>query len=116
MPPITATVAAIAMTRFRMCPPDRRCRATAAKSGRRKRKRPGVRPPFPPFGHAGLGRHRLLQLLVDLVEEAFDGEPLLIGATEEREALGHEALLHRVDADLLQRVRELVERGVVVEL
>jgi len=38
-----------------------------------------------------LGRHRLLQVLVHLVEEAGGAEPLLIGADQERQVLGHEA-------------------------
>ena len=44
------------------------------------------------------GRHRLLQVLVDLVEEAGGREPLLVGADQEREVLGHEAGLDGVDA------------------
>src|ERR1043165_2027292 len=60
--------------------------------------------------------HRALQVLVHLVEEAGGREPLLVGPDQEREILGHEAGLDRVDADLLQRQRERRERGVVVEL
>ena len=50
-------------------------------------------------------RHRLLQVLVDLVEEARGREPLLVGADQQREVLGHVAGLDGVDADLLQRAR-----------
>src|SRR5215211_4289277 len=63
-----------------------------------------------------LNRHRLLEVFVDLVEEAGGGEPLLLGADEEGEVLGHEAGLDRVDADLLQRRGEAGELRVVVEL
>ena len=51
--------------------------------------------------------HRLLQVLVDLVEEAGGRQPLLVGADQEREVLGHVAGLDGVDHDLLQRGREL---------
>src|ERR1700751_4641393 len=61
-------------------------------------------------------RHRLLQIVVDLVEEAGGREPLLLGADEEREVFRHKAGLDRVDAYLLQGGRELGERRVVVEL
>ena len=62
-------------------------------------------------------RHRLLQILVDLVEEAFGGQPFLVGADQQRQILGHEAALDRVDADLLQRVRRTwPSAGIVVEL
>src|SRR3954462_6383664 len=61
-------------------------------------------------------RHRLLEVLVNLVEEALGGEPLLVGAHQQRQVLGHVAGFHGGDADLLERIRELGERGVVVEL
>ena len=60
--------------------------------------------------------HRLLQILVDLVEEAGGREPGLVGADEQRQVLGHEAGLDRLDADLFQRVGEALQFGVVVEL
>src|SRR3712207_2337930 len=65
---------------------------------------------------SGLSRHRLLQVLVDLVEEAGGGEPLLLGADQEGEVLGHVAGLYRVDADLLEGLGEAGELLVVVEL
>jgi hypothetical protein len=37
-------------------------------------------------------------------------------ADEERQVLGHEARLDRVDADLLQRLREALQVGIAVEL
>src|SRR5262249_26888620 len=61
-------------------------------------------------------RHRPLEILVDLVEEAGGGEPFLIGAHQQRQVLGHEARLDRGDRDLLQGRREFRELGVVVEL
>jgi len=73
-------------------------------------------PPAVILTSTALRRHRLLQVVVDLVEEAGGREPLLVGADQEREVLGHEARLDRVNADLLQGVRELRQRGIVVEL
>ena len=72
--------------------------------------------PAPAQAGRANSRHRLLQVLVDLVEEAGGRQPLLVGADEEREVLGHEAGFDRVDADLLQRARELRQLGVAVEL
>src|SRR5689334_13805508 len=65
---------------------------------------------------AASGRHRLLQVFVDLVEEAGGRKPLLVGADQEREVLGHEARLDRVYRDLLERRGELRQCRVVVEL
>src|SRR5437016_14254953 len=80
-------------------------------------------PAFAPRASADLAhptkqnsRHRLVQIGVDLVEEAGGREPLLLGADEEREVLGHGAGLDGVDAHLLQGGREPGERRVVVEL
>jgi hypothetical protein len=61
-------------------------------------------------------RHRLLQPLVDPVEEAGGREPPLVGADEEGEVLGHEAGFDGVDADLLEGGREPREIVVAVEL
>src|SRR5262249_51878311 len=61
-------------------------------------------------------RHRLLEVLVHLVEKAGGREPFLIGADEQREVLGHEAGLDRADGDLLQDRGEFRERGVIIEL
>src|SRR5260370_21172579 len=61
-------------------------------------------------------RHRLLQVLIDLVEETGSGEPFLIGAHEQREVLGHKARLDGADRDFLQGRSEFRELGVVVEL
>ncbi len=45
-----------------------------------------------PQDEAGkLRAHRLLQVFVDLVEEAGGGEPLLVGPHKQRQVLGHEA-------------------------
>src|SRR5690242_9372643 len=60
--------------------------------------------------------HRFLEVLVHLVEEAFGREPFLVGADEQRQILGHETAFDRIDAYFLKRVRELVERRIVVEL
>src|SRR5437870_1241143 len=60
-------------------------------------------------------RHRLFQVLRDLVEEARGGEPALIGADQQRKVLGHVAGLDGIDADLLHRKRELGERLVIVQ-
>src|SRR6185312_11105675 len=59
--------------------------------------------------------HGFLQVLVHLVEEAFGREPLLVGADEQRQILGHETAFDRIDANFLKRVREFVERRIVVE-
>ena len=50
-----------------------------------------------------LRRHRALQVFVDLVEEAFGRQPLLVGADEECEIFRHVPSLDRVDADFFQR-------------
>src|SRR6185437_6097835 len=60
--------------------------------------------------------HRLLQILVDLVEEALGRQPFLLRTDEKGQILRHVARLDRIDADLLERVRERVERCVVVQL
>src|SRR3974390_857800 len=67
------------------------------------------------FLGGGLGRHRLGQVVRDLVEEAGGGEPALIGADQKREVLGHIAVLDRLDADFLQCVGEFRELRIVVE-
>src|ERR1043166_5578319 len=64
----------------------------------------------------GSGRHRLAEVVRNLVEEARRRKPALIGADEQREILGHVAVLDGVDTDFLQRVREFSELFVVVEL
>ena len=46
--------------------------------------------------------HRLVKVLVDLIEEAFGGEVFLFGADERRQILGHEPRFHRIDAHCLQ--------------
>src|SRR5580692_1717011 len=68
------------------------------------------------FSKAALRRHRLVEVLRDLVEEARGRQPALIGADQEREVLGHVAVFDGGDADLLQRACELRQRVVVVEL
>src|ERR1700719_3525640 len=60
--------------------------------------------------------HRLLQILTHLVEEAGGGEPLLVGADQERQIFGHEARLDRIHRDLFKRRGEFRELGIVVEL
>src|SRR5690242_5833097 len=63
-----------------------------------------------------LRRHRLVEVLRDLVEEAGGRQPALIGADQEGEVLGHVAVLDGRDADLLEGRCELRQRLVVVEL
>ncbi|CDX59859.1 NADP-dependent isocitrate dehydrogenase (modular protein) [Mesorhizobium plurifarium] len=75
---------------------------------RRLRKEPST------FRDLGLP-HRLLQILVDLVEEAGGGEPGLVRADQQRQVLGHEARLDGLDADLLQRLGEALQLGIVVK-
>src|SRR5450756_2802104 len=53
--------------------------------------------------------HRLGEVFRDLVEETGGGQPALFGADQQRKILGHEAGLDSVDADLLQRQRELLQ-------
>src|SRR2546430_7999435 len=60
--------------------------------------------------------HRLRKVVRNLVEEAGGGEPALVGADQQRKVLGHGAGLDGVDADVLQRVGELRELHIVVEL
>src|ERR1700687_2086209 len=61
-------------------------------------------------------RHRGLEVRVHLVEEAGGGEPLLVGTDQERQVLGYEACLARVDGHLLERAGELCQVGIAVEL
>src|ERR1700756_1999581 len=63
-----------------------------------------------------LRRHRRFEIARDLVEEAGRRQPTLVGADEEREVLGHVAVLDGRDADLFQRVGELRKLRIVVEL
>src|SRR5215831_4319852 len=65
------------------------------------------------WGRPALRRHRLLEVVVDPVEEADGREPFLVGADQQREVLGHVAGLDGVDADLLERRGELREIRVV---
>ena len=60
----------------------------------------------------------LEKVCVDTVESGFMTKDLalLVGADQQREVLGHEAGLDRIDADLLQRLGELRQFLVVVEL
>src|SRR3546814_3608440 len=60
--------------------------------------------------------HRLLQILVELVEELLRGQPRLLVADQDREVLGHVAALHGVDADLFQSLVELLQLRLAVEL
>ena len=60
--------------------------------------------------------HRLLQVLVDLVEETGGGQPLLVGADQDRKVLGHVAGLDGPDRDFLERIREFRQLRIVVEL
>src|SRR2546426_10440046 len=61
-------------------------------------------------------RHRLLQVLIDLVEEPGGGEPLLVRTHQESQVLGHIAGLDGVNAHPLKAVGKLRQCGVVVEL
>src|SRR3546814_13940182 len=61
-------------------------------------------------------RQRLLQVLVELVEELGRGQPLLVRPDEQRQILGHVAGLDRVDADLLQGRGEVADVRRAVEL
>src|SRR6516225_6361447 len=63
-----------------------------------------------------LGRHRLVEVFRDLVEEARGRQPALVGADEQREILGHVAVLDGLHADLLQRIGKLRKLRIVVEL
>src|SRR5262245_11701441 len=75
------------------------------------REAPSSRAPWRP-----LLRHCLLQVLVALVEEAGGGEPLLVGADQECEVLGHVSGFDGVDRDPLQRLGEPRQLLVAVEL
>src|ERR1700722_14653934 len=59
--------------------------------------------------------HRLLQIAVELVEELVGGEPRMIGADQDREVAGHVAAVHRVDANLFERLGKFDDVGRVVE-
>src|SRR5581483_9739802 len=61
-------------------------------------------------------RHRLAEVVRDLVEEAGGRQPALVGADQEREVLGHVPVLDGGDAALLQRVGEFCQLRVVVAL
>src|SRR3954447_7867975 len=69
----------------------------------------------PAYGLAVSG-HRFGQVLGNLVEERCGREPLLIRADQQRQVLRHVTRLNCIDADLLQRERELRQRRIVVEL
>ena len=58
----------------------------------------------------------LVRFSDDLVEELGRGEPLLIGADQDRQVLGHVAGLDRADRDLLEGRGKARQRVVVVEL
>src|ERR1700754_2628211 len=51
--------------------------------------------------------HRRLEVLVDRGEELLRGLERLLGTDEQRQVLRHSAALDRLDADALQRLREL---------
>src|SRR5690606_14130417 len=84
--------------------------------GRRPARAPVV-PGLPrELDESPLSAHRRLQALVQLREELLRGQPGLLRADQQREVLRHVARLDAVDADALQRLRELREVGVVVQL
>ena len=91
---------------------QRNRRASSNRSGADCPRQPGC---IGKFG-ALCRRHRLGEVFRDLVEEAGGREPALIGADQQRKILGHEAGFDGVDADLLQRLGELRQLLVVVEL
>src|SRR3546814_5406439 len=62
------------------------------------------------------GAHLLFEILDDRLEEAFGGQPVLVGADQQREVLGHLAALDRRDADLFEIFGEFGQRGIIVEL
>src|SRR5215471_20431582 len=79
------------------CAPSRKRPSSIAGANLRAKRRNGT-------SRAGRsGRHRVLEVLIDLVEEAGGREPFLIGAHQQREVLGHQAQLDGVDRDLLER-------------
>ena len=60
--------------------------------------------------------HDPLELFVKLVEELRGGQPALIGGHQQRQVLGHEALLDRAHAHRLKRLGEVHHLRRVVEL
>src|SRR5579859_5681076 len=60
--------------------------------------------------------HRLLEVLIELVEELSGGQPGLVRADQDGQVLGHEAGFDRLDAHLFQRLGEMRDVGGVVEL
>src|SRR5271165_7686514 len=73
------------------------------------------RVPRPKAVRTPLLRHRLLEILVDLVEEAGGREPFLLWPDKQRQILGHVSGFDRFDADLLEGLRELGELLIAVE-
>src|ERR1700684_1847492 len=59
--------------------------------------------------------HRGFQVLVDRGEELLGALPLLLGADEQREVLGHLAAFDGIDADALERAGELADVGRLIE-
>src|SRR5215204_7181291 len=66
-------------------------------------------------GASGPGRHRLLEVPVERLEELLGGEPRGVATDEEGEVLGHVAALDRADAHVLERVGEAGDVGRAVE-
>src|SRR6185369_16953691 len=60
--------------------------------------------------------HSLLQVLINLIQEAFRRQPFLVGADEQRQILGHVTLLHGRDTDFFHGMGELGELVIAVQL
>src|SRR5271170_7838543 len=60
--------------------------------------------------------HGFVEVLVEFVEELAGGEPGLLGADEERQVLGHEAGLDRLDAYPFEGLGEALQLGRAIEL
>ena len=62
------------------------------------------------------GRHGLLQVLVNLVEEAGGGQPALVRADQQGQVLGHVSGFHGADADAFKRLGKPRQLVVAVKL
>src|SRR3546814_9819735 len=62
------------------------------------------------------GAHLLFEILDDSLEKALGGQPVLVGADQQREIFGHLAALDGRDADLFKVVGEFRHLGRAVEL
>src|SRR5262245_28763853 len=72
--------------------------------------------PAPPSTSPFSSSHSPFQVLIQFVEKLLGREPGLFRADQDRQVLGHEALLDGFNADALQRLGEALDLRSTVEL